>query len=506
MKLLFIISMLATTTLAMAKTSLHPGLSLQRYSNTKHYDATRFWARVDTAILSALIKVKSPRLTKFLSNVLVLDSKTPSYAMLRAAKTNNTDNIELLLRIGANPITALLLAAHEKNHSAAMFILEEVMEPYCEYSDTCLAAVLQATVDRKEDVAKFIMTEIADDHYYLTVAEALIIMPDIKKAQSEQLFFTQEDAQFLLSLSEEPSTTLTVALEASSREQNKQAAKFIIELGADTENMILMAIAIGRPKIALFLVKELGIDPTRSLVKAIKENYPDIEAMEEALLMLGADLQHEDVLAAKDNAPQKDNSTAIDAYHSDARAQYLKGAINAQIDKTINGFTELLIKMILPLQETALAQLNSQASKEEIYMKVNKYLNYDYHNKEQQEKMKQQTMAELNAEPELFEQLVAIHLLVTKKISELRLITKQKPDNITLQETISKCQQLLTEHKDLFDILTYQKLEDFLLQLPQNKQELEATLPSEITLPSGKSLPLRVIGNTKSSQFNPKLN
>lgn len=504
MKLLFIINMLtAITLLAMAKPNPHPVLSLQRYSNNKHYDTTSFWVRFDTAVLSALIKTKRPRITKFLSNVFVLGLKAPNYALLHAAKTNNNDNIELLLEIGANPITALLLAAHEKNHSAAMFILEE-LEPYCEPFDLCIGTVMQATADRKEDVAKFILTEIAADGDYHILKEALIIMPAIKKAQSEQSFFTQEDAQFLLSLTDYPSIPLSVALDASSKEQNKQAAKFLIELGADTENVILMAIATGRPKIALFLVEELGIDPTISLVKAIKKNYPGIEMIEESLRLLGADLQHEDVLAAKDKAPQKNNPTTI--YHSEGHTQFLAGAVSAQIDITINGFTKLLTKMILPLQEAALAQLNTPLSEEDIYKIINKYLDYDHHNEEQQEKMKQQAMAALNAEPDIFEQLVTLHLLVTEKIPTLRIITTQEPDNITLQKAISKCRSLLEEHQDLFDKLTYQKLEDFLLQQPQNQQQVEATLPSEITLSSGNSLPIQPVVRKKSDKDKHRLN
>ena len=319
MKLLFIINVLVLLThTPLAASTLTPvekrtlGMITKKY-----YDRTGLWARFDTKVLSALSKTKNHRIAKILSKVLVID---PNYALLHAADNKDVDSARFIIEIGAIPSEALLIAANENDPDNAKFLVELDSDP------TAGWAILQAVADCQADICKFIMTNFDIDLVNLL----LLIVNDV--VSTEPLFnFSKDDALFLLYIDDDSyATTLQTALYKVMKNRQREQDQLLVELGAEPENVLLMSIYVGEPQVAAFLVDELDTNPTSALVKAIRDGYP--EPISIALLLLGADAQHEDVLAAK-NAGY--STTPIS--NSDIQANYdhfLKGAIQAQAHNT----------------------------------------------------------------------------------------------------------------------------------------------------------------------------
>ena len=454
-KLLFIISVLALLMHTLPAAGIHTPRQ-QRIIET-WYNRTGLFARFDTKVLSALSKTKNPRIAKILSKVLFLD---PNYGLLHAADNKDVDSAKFFIEIGASSARSLLIAANEDDLDNAKF-LEELGSD----EPTVGFAIIMAILDCKADVCKFIMT-----HFDIDRRELLLHI--VKEIVSNESYFefVKDNALFLLSIDDDSYVTLQVALHKVAKNKQKEQAQLLVELGAEPENVLLMSIYAGEPQIAAFLVDELNTNPTSALVKAIKEGYR--EPISTALSLLGADAQHEDVLAAK-NAGY--STTPSDSDSQAATANFIRGAVQAKTRNIMRRFGLLLIEKILPLQEAVITRLDSHFSKEEIYETLAKYLSHA-RDAEQQEEMKQQAIAALNADPEQFDQLVAFQRL-RQAVSSL---DNLQQDNITMQEALSNYRQFLIEHKALFDEETYQELENFLQQLPQDEEQVAASLRKEM--------------------------
>ena len=233
--------------------------------------------------------------------------------LAESAIRQDRDEAERLIATGADPTLALLtVVLNNRDIEATRFLVELGAN-----TSVILASVAQI---RNTELAMFMISVGAK-----LVTALLLAVGDRDVGEAE----------FLIELGAIPHQALVIA----ANNKNLEKSKFLIdELDAHLEKGLLFALTMNNSSAAKFLIDELHADPTRALVTAISDDYP--EQIQQALLELGADAQHEDVLLAENNSRQ--SNVVIITNKDDANA-----ARNIRSSKDLTRVTEEIASALI---------------------------------------------------------------------------------------------------------------------------------------------------------------